>query len=184
MAQYIDKMLVPNGGSVRHIVGFGMGDPGYDVLETRSKDNVPCVIYFYRKGRDKCSVSVTKFQGRYFLEFCVYSDMNSLLCTQKKSCTLRNVTRDFLQEAVKAYRAYRMLYNEYTGFRDDIRDAMKQGIECIYLGKLGKDKDRLIDLLTRAGFHVESFNFDTISTKEGVCLSMDGLCFRQDEVIP
>lgn len=184
MAQYIDKMLVPNGGSVRHIVGFGMGDPGYDVLETRSKDNVPCVIYFYRRGRDKRSVSVTKFQGRYFLESCLYSDTDSLLCTQKKSCTLRNVTRDFLQEAVKAYRAYRMLYNEYTGFRDDIHDAMKQGIECIYLGKLGKDKDRLMDLLTRAGFHVESFNFDTISTKEGICLSMDGLCFRQDEIIP
>lgn len=184
MAQYINKMLVPAGGTIKHIVGFGSGDPGYDVLDTRSKDGVPCVVYYYRHGRDKCSVSVTKFQGRYFLEYCVYNGMDSLLATQKKSCTLRNVTRDFLQEAVKAYRAYRMLYNEYTGFRDDIRDAMKQGIECIYLGKLGSEKDRLMDLMTRAGFHVESFNFDTITTKEGVCLSLDGLCFRKDEIIP
>ncbi len=34
--------------------------------------------------RDKCSVSVTKFQGRYFLEYCIYNEMDSLLCHSEK----------------------------------------------------------------------------------------------------
>jgi hypothetical protein len=184
MAQYIDKMLVPSVGMIRHVVGFGMGDPGYDVLDTYSKDNVPCVIYYFRHGTEKRSISVTKYQGRYFLEYCTYSNPDAVLATQKKSFTLRTVTRDILMEAVKAYRAYRLLYNEYPGFRDDIYDALKQGIECVYLGNLGKDKDRLIDLMTRSGFHVTSYNFHTVTTREGICVSSDGLCFRQDEVIP
>lgn len=77
-----------------------------------------------------------------------------------------------------------MLHNEYTGFRNDILDSIKQGIECIYLGNMAKDKDHLTGLLNRSGFHVESFNFNTINTKEGICLSLDGLCFKQDEIIP
>ncbi|WBY64006.1 MAG: MEDS domain-containing protein [Thermocaproicibacter melissae] len=184
MAQYIDKMLVPSVGIIRHIVGFGMGDPGYNVLDTQSKDYVPCVVYYFRRGMEKRSVSVTKYQGKYFLEYCTYSSLDAVLTTQKKSYTLRTVTRDFLFEAVKAYRAYRLLYNEYPGFREDIYDALRQGIGCVYLGSLGKDRTRLIDLMTRSGFHVTSYNFDTVTTKEGICVTLDGLCFRPDEVIP
>jgi hypothetical protein len=49
---------------------------------------------------------------------------------------------------------------------------------------MAKGKDRLTGLLNRSGFHVESFDFNTISTKEGICLSLDGLCFKKDEIIP
>jgi hypothetical protein len=87
-------------------------------------------------------------------------------------------------ETVMAYRAYRMLYNEYHGFRDDMVDALNNGLECVYLGRMGKDKDHLINLLERSGFHIESIDFDLIKTKEGICLSSDGQCFNKDEIIP
>lgn len=183
MAQYINKLRVPSSGSVRHIVGFGLGDPGYDVLETVTKDNVPCVVYYYVKNRQKQSVSVAKFQDRYFVEHEVYAGLDSFISREKHGCSLKSVTRDYLMETVKAYRGYRMLFNEYKGFRDDILDALN-GLECVYLGKMGNDKDRLVQLLERSGFHVESFQFNMIKTKEGVCLSLDGLCFNQDEIIP
>ncbi len=184
MSQYIGHIKVPSSGSIRHIVGFGEGDPGYDVLETVSSGNTPCVIYYYIKSRKKGSVSITEFQKKYFVEHCIYRDQDSVIPEQKNGGTLRNVTNEYLQEAVKAYRAYRMLHNEYTGFRNDILDSIKQGIECIYLGNMAKGKDRLTGLLNRSGFHVESFDFNTISTKEGICLSLDGLCFKKDEIIP
>lgn len=183
MPQYVNKVKIQGGGSVRHIVGFGAGDPGYDVLQTE-QNGVPSISYYYLQGRGKQCVTVSKLQGRYFVEHCVYSRPDSQMATEKKGGTLRNVSREYLQEAVKAYRGYRMLFNEYPGFRDDILDAMKQGIECVYLGNMAKDKDRLSDLLTRSGFHIESFNFDAFTTKEGICISMDGVCFRQDEIIP
>lgn len=182
MAQFINKVKIPNEGSVRHIVGFGQGDPGYDVLETTTKDNVPSVAYYYIKNGVKHSVSVTKYQGRYFVEYATYNDLNSFI-SQKKSCTLKNVSRDFLTEAVMAYRAYRMIFNEYTSFRDDIMDAL-DNLECVYLGQMAKDSEQLNKLLERSGFHVESVNFGMIKTKEGICLSFDGLCFRADELIP
>lgn len=183
MAQYISKMKVPSEGSIRHIVGFGQGDPGYDVLETITKDKVPCVVYYYIKSGTKNSVAVSKYQGRYFVDHEVFSDLNSLISTQKHGCSLKSVTRDYLAETVKAYRAYRMLYNEYNGFRDDIYDALKN-LECVYLGGMAKDREKLVNLMERSGFHVEKIDFDMIKTKEGICLSMDGLCFNQDEIIP
>lgn len=183
MAQSINKIKVPSEGTIRHIVGFGQGDPGYDVLETKSKDNVPCVTYYYLKNGMKFSVSVTKYQGKYFVESNSFSDINSLISCQKRGCTLKNVSRDYLMETVKAYRAYRMLFNEYNGFRDDILDALN-GLECVYLGGMAKDREYLTSLLERVGFHVESFDFDMIKTKEGICLSLDGLCFNKDEIIP
>lgn len=183
MSQFINKMRVPSEGSIHHIVGFGQGDKGYDVLETTTKDRVPCVVYYYIKNGMKNSVSVSKYQGRYFVEHEVYSSSDSLISSQKHGCSLKSVTRDYLTETVKAYRAYRMLFNESKGFRDDILDAMN-GLECVYLGGMAKDKDQLIQLLERVGFHVESFNFNTIKTKEGICISLDGLCFNQDEIIP
>lgn len=179
----MNHVKVPSEGSIRHIVGFGLGDTGYDVLETFSLDNLPNIAYYYIKRGVKQSVSITKFQSRYFVEYDSYSDTDSLIRHQKKSCTLKGVTRDFLMETVKAYRAYRMLFNEYNGFRDDILDALK-GLECVYLGGMARDKDRLMNLMERSGFHVESFNFDTITTKEGICLSLNGLCFHADEIIP
>lgn len=184
MAQYINKIRVPSDGSIRHIVGFGQGDNGYDVFETAAKDNVPNVVYYYAKSGTKQSVSVSKYQGRYFVEHEAYHDLDSLISSEKHGCSLKSVTRDYLMETVKAYRGYRMLFNEYTGFRDDIRDALKTGLECVYLGGMAKDKDQLISLLGRSGFHVESFDFNTVKTKEGICLSLDGLCFNQDEIIP
>lgn len=183
MSQYISKMKVPSDGTIRHIVGFGMGDPGYDVLEINTKDNVPGVTYYYLKKGIKQSVTVTKFRGNYFVEYESYTDLNSLTSCQKQGCSLKNVTRDCLMETVKAYRAYRMLFNEYKGFRDDILDALNS-LECVYLGGMAKDKDRLISMLERVGFHVESIDFNMIKTKEGICLSFDGLCFNKDEIIP
>lgn len=182
MAQFMNNIKIPNEGSVRHIVGFGRGDAGYDVLETTSKDNVPSVVYYYIKNGIKHSVSVSKFQKKYFVEYETYNDLNSLI-GQKKSCSLKNVSRDYLMEAVMAYRAYRMLFNEYTSFRDDIMDALNS-LECVYLGVLAKDSEQLKNVLERSGFHVESVNFGMIKTKEGVCLSFDGLCFNEDEIIP
>ncbi|QEY34456.1 hypothetical protein FL966_04965 [Caproiciproducens galactitolivorans] len=184
MAQYINRLKVPDNGTIRHIVGFGQGDPGYDVLETKSRDNVPCVVFYYLKDGKKCSVSVTKYQGKYYVEYNSYNDVNSLISNQNRESTLRNVSREYLMETVMAYRAYRMLYNEYHGFRDDIADALDSGLECVYLGRLGKDREHLINLLERSGFHIESIDFDLIKTKEGICLASDGQCFNKDEIIP
>lgn len=182
MAQYINKMKV-NEGFIRHIVGFGQGDPGYDVLETATKDREPCVSYYYIKSGTKHSVSVTKHLGRYYVETNAYNDLESLISCQKKGCSLKNVSRDYLMETVKAYRGYRILFNEYKSFRDDIYDAAN-GLECVYLGNMSKSRERLRDLLERSGFHVESVDFDMIKTREGICLSLDGLCFNQNEIIP
>jgi len=182
MAQFINKIKVPNEGSIRHIVGFGQGDPGYDVLETTSKDNVPSVVYYYIKNGVKYSVAVTKYQKRHSVECETFTDLNSQV-SQKKSYSLTSVSRDFLKETVMTYRAYRMLFNEYLGFRDDIMDALN-GIQCVYLGGMAKDSEQLISLLERSGFHVDSVNFGMIKTKEGICLSFDGLCFNEDEIIP
>ena len=183
MPQYVNKIKIQGEGSVRHIIGFGAGDSGYDVLQTE-QNGAPNVSYYYMRRGNKNCVTVSKLQGRYFVEHRVYSGPDSNMTIEKKGGTLRSVSREFLQEAVKAYRAYRMLFNEYPGFRADILDAMKQGIECVYLGNMSKDRDRLSDLLTRSGFHIESFNFDAFTTKEGICISMDGMCYRQDEIIP
>lgn len=183
MAQYINKIKVPNEGIVRHIIGFGQGDPGYDVLGTTSKNNESGVSYYYIKNGKKQSVSITKHQGRYYVEYDAYNDLDSFISYQKKSCTLKNVSRDYLMETVKAYRAYRILFNEYKSFRDDILDAVGN-LECVYLGSMSKNREHLQDLLERSGFHIESFDFDMIKTKEGICLSLDGLCFNQDEIIP
>ena len=183
MAQFIKKIKVPSEGSIRHIVGFGQGDTGYDVLEMTSKDNVPSIIYYFIKNGIKRSVSVTKFQKKYFVEYATYHDLESLLSYQKKNCSLNSVPREYLMETVMAYRAYRMLFNEYISFRDDIMDALNN-LECVYLGEMAKDGERLKDLLERSGFHVESVNFGTIKTREGICLSNDGLCFNEDEIIP
>jgi hypothetical protein len=183
MPQFINKIMVPSLGSIRHIVGFGQGDPGYDVLETTSKDNVPSVVYYYIKSGIKHSVSVTKYQKKYFVEYETYNGPDSLVSYQKKSCTLNSVSRDFLTETVMAYRAYRTLLNEYTSFRDDIMDALN-GLECVYLGAMAKDTEHLKDILERSGFHVESVNFGMIKTTEGICLSFDGLCFNEDQIIP
>jgi hypothetical protein len=183
MPQFINKIIVPSQGSIRHIIGFGQGDAGYDVIETISKDNVPVVVYYYIKNGIKHSVSVTKYQKRYFVDYETYIDLNSLVSYQKKSCSLNSVSRDYLMETVMAYRAYRMLFNEYTNFRDDIMDALNT-LECVYLGGMAKDSEHLISILERSGFHVESVNFGMIKTKEGICLSFDGLCFNQDEIIP
>lgn len=182
MAQFINKIKVPSVGSIRHIVGFGQGDTGYDVLETTSKDNAPSVVYYYIKNGIKYSVSVTKLQKKYFVEYETYNDLDSLI-SQKKSCSLKSVSRDYLMETVMAYRAYRMLFNEYTSFRSDIMDAL-DNLECVYLGGMAKDIEQLKNLLERSGFHVESVNFGMIKTKEGICLSFDGLCFNEDEIIP
>lgn len=182
MAQFINKIKVSSEGSVRHIVGFGQGDPGYDVLETVSKDNVHSVVYYYIKNGIKHGVSVVKYQGKYFVEYETYNDLDSMV-SQKKSCSLKNVSRDYLTETVMAYRAYRMLFNEYTSFRDDIMDALNS-LECVYLGAMAKDAEQLKNLLERSGFHVESVNFGMMKTKEGICLSFDGLCFNEDEIIP
>lgn len=138
MAQYINKIKV-NEGMVRHIVGFGQGDPGYDLLETTSKDHEHCVSYYYIKSGVKHSVSVTKHLGRYYVECNTYSDLDSLISCQKKSCSLKNVSRDYLMETVKAYRGYRILFNEYSSFRDDIYDAAKS-LECVYLGNMSKSR--------------------------------------------
>lgn len=184
MAQFMNKLKVPGEGTIHHVAGFGQGDPGYDVLVTKSKDNVPCVVYYYLKNGVKHSVSVTKYKGTYYVEYNSYSDVNSLISSQNRGCSLKNVSREYLAETVMAYRAYRMLYNEYHGFRDDILDALNSGIECVYLGRMGKDKDHLINLLERSGFHIESIDFDLIKTKEGICLSSDGQCFNKDEIIP
>ncbi len=182
MAQFINKIKIPSEGSIRHIIGFGQGDTGYDVLEMTSKDNVPSVVYYYIKNGIKHSVSVTKFQKKYFVEYEIYNDLNSLI-SQKKSCSLKNVSRNYLTETVMAYRAYRMLFNEYISFRDDIMDALN-GLECVYLGGLAKDIEQLKNVLERSGFHIESVNFGMIKTKEGICLSLDGLCFNEDEITP
>ena len=182
MPQFINKIKVPSEGSIRHIVGFGQGDPGYDVLETTSKTNVPSVVYYYIKNGIKHSVSVAKYQERYSVEYETYSDLNSQI-SQKKSCPLKSVSRDYLMETVMAYRAYRMLFNEYTSFRDDIKDALNN-LECVYLGAMPKDIEQLKNLLERSGFHVESVDFGMIKTKEKICLSFDGLCFNEDEIIP
>lgn len=182
MAQFINKIKVPSEGSIRHIVGFGQGDTGYDVLETTSKDNVPCVVYYYIKNGIKHSVSVTKYQERYFVEYETFTDLNSLI-SQKKGCLLKSVSREYLMETVMAYRAYRMLFNEYTSFRDDIKDALNN-LECVYLGAMPKDIEQLKNLLERSGFHVKSVDFGMIKTAEGICLSFDGLCFNEDEIIP
>ncbi len=183
MAQYLNKIKVPSEGMARHIIGFGQGDPGYDVLETTTKDRERCVSYYYIKSGAKHSVSITKRLGKYYVEHDTYSAQDSFITSQKKSCTLKNVSRDFLMETVKAYRAYRILYNEYKSFRDDILDALN-GLECVYLGNMSKSRERLKDLLERSGFHVESVDFDMIKTREGVCMSLEGLCFNQDEIIP
>lgn len=183
MAQYINKVKVPNEGFIRHIIGFGQGDPGYDVLETTSKDKEPCISYYYVKNGTKYSVSITKHLGRYYVDINAYSDLESFISRQKKSCTLKNVSRDYLIETVKAYRAYRILFNEYKSFRDDIFDAANS-LECVYLGSMSRSRERLKDLLERSGFHVESVDFDMIKTREGICLSLEGLCFNQDEIIP
>jgi hypothetical protein len=182
MAQ-MNKMKLPNSGSVRHIVGFGQGDPGYDVLETTTQDNIPCAAYYYVKNGIKHSVSVAKFQGRYSVEYETYDSPDSLISRQKKGCSLSSVTNDFLKETVMAYRAYRMLFNEYTSFRDDIKDALNN-LQCVYLGAMGKDPERLKDILERSGFHVDSINFNMVKTKEKICISFDGLCFNEDEIIP
>ena len=183
MAQYINKLKVPSDGIVRHIIGFGVGDPGYDVLETFSKNNESSVSYYYMKNRMKCSVSVSELRGRYYVDHCVYSSPESFLCVQKSSCPLKNATRDYLMEAVMAYRAFRILSNKYISFRDDILDAVNS-LECVYLGRLSRDRERLMDLLERSGFHIESVNFNVINTRENICLSFDGLCFHRDEIIP
>lgn len=183
MPQYIRQIQVPSEGIVRHIVGFGQSDPGYDVLETTSKDQGPCISYFYIKDGAKHSVSITKYLGKYYVEYNIYSSVDTLISFQKKSCSLKSVSRDFLMETVKAYRAYRMLFNEYKSFRDDVLDAVNN-LECVYLGSMSSSRERLEDLLKRSGFHIESVDFDMIKTKEGVCISLDGLCFNQDEIIP
>lgn len=67
MSQYIGHIKVPSSGNIRHIVGFGEGDPGYDVLETASSGNTPCAIYYYIKGGKKNSVSVTEFKKNILL---------------------------------------------------------------------------------------------------------------------
>ncbi len=108
--------------------------------------------------------------------------MNSLV-SQKRSCTLKTVSNDFLMETVMAYRAYRMLFNEYMNFRSDIMDALNH-LECVYLGVLGRDPERLQDLMERSGFHIESMNFGMIKTREKICLSFDGMCFREDQIVP
>ena len=183
MAQYVNKIKVPDGGMVRHIIGFGQGDPGYDVLETTSQDGEPCISYYYVKSGAKRSVSVIKHLGRYYVESNTYSNPDSFISSEKKGSTLKNVSRDHLMEAVKAYRAYRIVFNEYKSFRDDILDAA-DSLECVYLGNMARSRERLKDLLERSGFHVESVDFDMIKTKEGICLSFEGLCFHQDEIIP
>ena len=182
MAQFINKIKVPSDGSIRHIIGFGPGDAGYDVLETTSNDHVVSVAYFYIKTGIKHSVSVSKYQNKYFVVYETYNDVDSLI-SQRQSCPLKSVSREYLMETVMAYRAYRMLFNEYTSFRDDIKDALTN-LECVYLGGMPKDIDQLKSLLERSGFHVESVNFGMIKTKEGICLSFDGLCFNEDEIIP
>lgn len=183
MAQYINKIKVPNEGTVRHIVGFGHGDPGYDVLDTSSKEKGRSVSYYYIKNRVKYSVTISENQGSYFIEYNAYNDPDSFITCKKKSCSLKNVSRDFLMETVKAYRAYRLLFDQYKSFRDDILDAVNS-LECVYLGGMAKDRERLQSLLERSGFHIESVDYDMIKTKEGICLSLDGLCFNQNEIIP
>lgn len=182
MAQ-AQSIKLPNNGIVRHIVGFGMGDPGYDVFETTTNDNLPCVSYFYMKNGVKHSVSITKFQGKYYVEYGTYNSPDSVIPRQKKGCTLRGVSNEFLKETVMAYRGYRMLFNEYTSFRDDIEDALNH-LQCVYLGAMGKDIERLTDMLERSGFHIDSINFNTVKTKEGICITFDGLCFHESEIIP
>ena len=117
------------------------------------------------------------------MDYETYIDIGSLVSYQKKSYSFNSVSREFLMETVMAYRAYRMIYNEYTNFRDDIMDALN-GLECVYLGGMGKDSEHLVSIMERSGFHIESVNFGTIKTTEGICLSFDGLCFNADEIIP
>jgi hypothetical protein len=178
MPQFANKVKVPDGGIVRHIVGFGQGDPGYDVVQIGSS-----VGYYYVKNRTKFSVTVTEQLGRYYVEYNQYNDLDSFLSCQKKSSSLKNVSRDFLMETVRAYRAYRIIFGKYKSFRDDILEAANS-LECVYLGNMAKDRERLKDLLEKSGFHVTSVDFDMIKTKEGICLSTDGLCFNQNEIIP
>jgi hypothetical protein len=183
VAQFINKVKVPNEGSVRHIIGFGQGDPGYDVLETNSKENGRSVSYYYIKNGVKCCVSISEDRDRYYVEHITYNDLDSFITRTKKSCSLQSVSRDFLTETVKVYRAYRLLFDKYKSFRDDVLDAVNS-LECVYLGSMSKDMERLQNLLERSGFHMKSIDYDMIKTKEGICISLDGLCFNEDEIIP
>ena len=178
MPHFAIKVNVPDGGIVRHVVGFGQGDPGYDVVQIGSS-----VGYYYVKNRTKYSVTITEQLGRYYVEYNKYNDLDSFLSCQKKSGSLKNVSRDYLMETVRAYRAYRIIFGKYKSFRDDILEAANN-LECVYLGNMAKDRERLKELLEKSGFHVTSVDFDMIKTKEGICLSTDGLCFNQNEIIP
>lgn len=179
MAQYINGLRVPSDGIVRHVAGFGQGDNGYDVLVTkRNNSSVPCVISYFLEDGKKKSVSVSKLFGGYSIEYGTYSDSSMLESCLTQSCSLSRVPRKYLTETVKAYRAYRIIFNEYKGVRDEIIDATK-GIECIYIGNIMHDKENFMKLLERLGFHVESVDFNMIKTKEGICIMSDGICYKE-----
>ncbi|HEX3037405.1 MAG TPA: hypothetical protein VHO94_00240 [Oscillospiraceae bacterium] len=181
MAQFINRIRVPGDGTIRHIAGFGHGDNGYDVLVTRLKNKaIPCVIYYYLEGEKKKSVTVAKWNGGYFIEYGNYLDVNSLDSYLNESCSLKMVSRKNLFVTVKAYRAYRMVFNEYGGVRDEIIDATK-GLECIYLGNMARDRESLVKLLERIGFHPVTVDFNMITTKEGICIALDGICFKEKQ---
>lgn len=180
MGQYINKLKVPCEGLIRHIPGLGHGDYGYNVLVTTQSNNLPRVSFYFTENRKKLSITVTKFQGIYSFELGYYSSSDSLYSYFTENYPLRRVPRKYVQEAVKVYRAYRMLCNDYISLRDEIIDASK-GIQCIYLGKLAYDMEGLETMLKRIGFHPEVVNYNMIKTKEGICISTDGICIREGE---
>lgn len=180
MAQYINKIKVPSDGIIRHIPGLGHGDYGYNVLVTIQSNNLPRISYFFLENKKKLSITASKFQGIYSFELGFYSSPDALYSFFTENYPLRRVPRKYVGEAVKVYRAHRMLCNDYISLRDEIIDASK-GIQCIYLGKLASDMEGLEAMLKRIGFHPEIVNYNMIKTQEGICISTDGICVRDGE---
>lgn len=179
MAQFINGLRVPSDGTIRHIAGFGHGDNGYDVLVTTLRnESTPCTVYYFTEGGRKCSITVARRHAGYLIEMEHYSDSNSLDSFFNQPFSIKRVPRRYLTPTVKAYRAYRMVFNEYRGIRDEIIDAT-QGLECVYLGKMAQDKESLVKLLERLGFHPDTVDFNMIRTKEGICIGTDGICFKE-----
>ena len=179
MPQFINGLRVPSTGTIRHIAGFGRGDHGYDVLVTKLRSSVtPCVISYFVEDSRKRSVTIAKLHGGYLVEYGSYADLNFEDSFLNESCSLRNVPGKYLLETVKAYRAYRVVFNEYKGVRDEIIDATK-GLEFIYLGNMARDRESLVKLLEKSGFHIEKVDFNMIKTSEGICISLDGGCFKE-----
>ncbi|HHV32982.1 hypothetical protein [Caproiciproducens sp. LBM24188] len=180
MPQFINGLKVSSNGTIRHVAGFGSGDGGYDVLLTtmRSQGSLPCVTYYFRDGMTKRSVSVAKSRGSYLIEMGTFADMDAPESFFNDSVSMRRVPRKYLKETAMAYRAYRILFNEFKGIREEILDAAN-GLEYLYLGTLSRDKDGLLKMLERAGFHPDKVDVNMIHTKEGICISPDGTCFKE-----